>query len=160
MYQRILAAVDGSPTSTAALDEAIALAKVAGAKLCLIHVVDELPIATGFEIYGTDWVPLLKEAGAQILAAAAARVEKQGLRAETFLAEALGSRICDHVLAQARHWQADLIVVGTQGRRGAIRLIVGSNAEDIARLAVVPVLLVRGTAAAAPAPSQTAPANP
>ena len=44
---------------------------------------------------------------------------------------------------QARQWPADLIVIGTHGRRGVGRMLLGSDAEQIVRTAPVPVLLVR-----------------
>jgi nucleotide-binding universal stress UspA family protein len=59
------------------------------------------------------------------------------------------------VIEQAKAWGADLIVIGTHGRRGVGRLLLGSDAEQIVRMAPVPVLLVRapevkeGTAAPA-----------
>ena len=48
-------------------------------------------------------------------------------------------------MRQARKWRADLIVIGTHGRRGLKRLVMGSDAEQIVRTAPAPVLLVRGT---------------
>ena len=47
----------------------------------------------------------------------------------------------------AEQWPADLIVLGTHGRRGIRRLVMGSDAEYVVRTARVPVLLVRGTKA-------------
>jgi len=51
--------------------------------------------------------------------------------------------VCDVVAEQASIWKADLIVIGTHGRRGAKRLLMGSDAEQIVRSAPAPVLLVR-----------------
>ena len=61
------------------------------------------------------------------------------------LSQTCGGRVCDVVSEQARLFDADLIVIGTHGRRGIGRLVIGSDAEQIARTAAVPVLLVRAT---------------
>jgi nucleotide-binding universal stress UspA family protein len=148
MYQRILVPVDGSATSDCGLDESIRLAKLTGARLRLVHVVDSLIFSTGMEFATADIVGILMGAGAEILATAKARVEASGVPVETFLSESLGSRICDVVVAQARLWKADLVVIGTHGRRGVGRLFIGSDAEQIVRVAPVPVLLVRPRMAA------------
>jgi nucleotide-binding universal stress UspA family protein len=152
MYQRILVPVDGSPTSDRGLAEAMALAKLAGARLRLIHVVDELSfaIAAGaFAGYMGDYVEMLRKGGEEILAAAKAKAEAAGLGVETMLRDGFGGRVCDQVVDEARTWRAELIVIGTHGRRGAGRLLIGSDAERILRQAPVPVLLVRGDEKAA-----------
>jgi nucleotide-binding universal stress UspA family protein len=157
MYKRILVPVDGSETSNKGLDEAIQLAKLTGASLHLVHVVDELTFATGFEMYTGDMIGLLKEAGEQILGEAKARAEAGGIETATFLSENFGARVCDIVVDQALQCHADLIVVGTHGRRGVGRLIMGSDAEQIVRMAPVPVLLVRPSAGEAGAAKASTP---
>ena len=152
MYSKILVPVDGSPTSSRGLQEAIKLAKLTGARLRLIHVVDELSFATGMEaatMATGDMIQLLREGGQLLLKKDAARVEKAGLAVDTVLCDSIAGRVCDHVVEQARLWRAGLIVLGTHGRRGVGRLLLGSDAEMIARLASVPVLLVRAKEAAA-----------
>ena len=146
MYQRILVPVDGSPTSNQGLDEAIKLAKLTGASLRLLHVVDALTFATGFEIYGAyaaDLIPKMREFGEQILQEAKTRVEQQQVPVDCKLFDNLPDRLSEIVAAQARQWPADLIVIGTHGRRGVGRVLMGSDAEQIVRTAPVPVLLVR-----------------
>jgi len=143
MYQRILVPVDGSPTSSRGLDEAIRLAKMAGGRIRLVHVVDGLVLSTGLELASCDVVGILTEAGAEMLSAAKATVEASGIAVDTFLSEAFNERVCDVVVAQARQWNADVIVIGTHGRRGIGRLLIGSDAEQIVRAAPVPVLVVR-----------------
>lgn len=151
MYQRILVPVDGSPISTQGLDEAIKLAKLTGASVRLVHVVDQLTFATGFEVYTGDLVGMLREAGEKILGDSKARVHAAGINATTFLCDTFGSRVCDLVIDQAKDWAADLIVIGSHGRRGISRLLLGSDAEQVVRMARVPVLLVHGSDAAASA---------
>ena len=152
MYKHILVPVDGSPTSNRGLHEAITLGKLTGGSLRLIHAVDELPFAIGAEAfagYSGDVIGLLRQAGEKVLAAAKLEVEKAGLAVEVVLRESFAGRVCNLVVDEAGFWPADLIVIGTHGRRGASRLLMGSDAEQILRLAPVPVLLVRD-----PAPQQ------
>jgi nucleotide-binding universal stress UspA family protein len=147
MYQRILVPVDGSPTSLRGLEEAIGLARLVGGRLRLIHAVDELSVALGgsggFMAAAPDTFHLLRQGGEQVLASAKARVEAAGLTVDTVLDDTLGGRVCDLVARHAQQWPADLIVIGTHGRRGVGRLLMGSDAEQVLRLAPVPVLLVR-----------------
>lgn len=146
MYTHILVPLDGSPTSQRGLDEALALAQLTGARLRLLHVVEDPVFATGmggFDPMGLELIPLLREAGEKLLADCKARVVAQGVAVETVLLERLGTRICDAVVQDVKECGADLIVLGTHGRRGMRRLTLGSDAEQIVRLASVPVLMVR-----------------
>lgn len=146
MYERILVPIDGSATATRGLDEAIQLARLSGARLRLLHLVDALSFATGFETgmaYTGDLLPLMRDAGQKLLDQAKARADAAGVPAETELCERLGVRLSDLVLEQAGAWPADLVVIGTHGRRGVRRLLLGSDAEMILRTSPVPVLLVR-----------------
>jgi nucleotide-binding universal stress UspA family protein len=154
MYQKILVPVDGSPTASRGLQEAIKLARLTGGRLRLMHVVDEISFASGMEaatMATGEMLQLLREGGALLLKKAAARVEKAGLGVDTVLCDSIAGRVCDHVVEQVHAWRADLIVLGTHGRRGVGRLLMGSDAEMIVRLASVPVLLVRSKEARAAA---------
>ncbi len=147
MYQRILVPVDGSPTSNAGLDEAIKLAKLTGARLRVLHVVDETPFLTsgdGFAAITGDVFTILKEAGQAVLEAARVRVDASGIPVDAALFDSLSARLSDRVAEQVKEWGADVIVLGTHGRRGVGRMMLGSDAEQIVRTATVPVLLVRG----------------
>ncbi len=146
MYQRILVPVDGSTTSNAGLDEAVMLAKPTGAHLRLVHVVDEMPFALsaeGYSAMSSDVLGRLKEAGEELLAQSRARVAEQGIPVDAVLLDRIDGRLSEHVVAQTKEWGADLIVLGTHGRRGVQRMLLGSDAEQIIRSATVPVLLVR-----------------
>ena len=146
IYQRILVPVDGSPTSKAGLDEAVKIAKLTGARVRLVHVLQvsvPLGIGVGLETHTGDVLGLLSEAGAEIIAAEKARVAASGVEVDTFIPDTFGERVCDVVCEQAKLWSADLIVIGTHGRRGVKRFVIGSDAEQIVRAAPVPVLLVR-----------------
>ena len=145
-YEQILVAIDGSPTSDKALDEAIRLAWMSGARLRLVHVVDELSHVNGFEPpmnYLSEIVPLMRQAGEALLASRRQKAMDQGVETDAVLVADSPGRICDHVAEQARRAGADLIVVGSHGRRGIGRVLLGSDAEQIVRHASVPVLVVR-----------------
>ena len=153
MYQRILVPVDGSPPSEAGLKVAIDMAKLTGAQIRLLHVVDPMPFAYSAEGYGamaTDVLALMRESGEQVLRAARERVVQDGVATDTVLVDGYGGRLCDRVAEQVKDWQADLIVIGTHGRRGLPRMLLGSDAEQVLRTAAVPVLLVRPPEPAAP----------
>ena len=107
---------------------------------------DALTFATGSELYGAyagDLIPKMREFGEQILEDARTRVQKRGVKVDSLLIDYLPNRLSDTVAEQARDWGADLIVIGTHGRRGVGRMLLGSDAEQIVRTAPVPVLLVR-----------------
>ena len=145
MYQRILVPVDGSHTSTLGLQEAIRIAIDQRARLRIIHVIDELVVAQNFDGYFNtgDLLDALRDAGKKALQNALALVRKHDLKAESALFESLGGRISEIIVKEAKKWRADLIVMGTHGRRGVTRMVLGSDAEAILRVTPVPVLLVR-----------------
>jgi len=141
-YQKLLVPVDGSTTAMRGLDEAIRVARLSGGAIRVVHVLDQ-HLAPGFEFCTADVLGVLQQAGAEIVAAAKARVEASGVPVEAQVTETTSGTVADVVVAQARQWAADLIVIGTHGRRGVRRLMIGSDAEQIVRMASVPVLLVR-----------------
>jgi nucleotide-binding universal stress UspA family protein len=146
MYKRILAAVDGSSTSELALREAIKLAKQQQARLRLVHVVDEARMAMYPEFRSTEELnEPLRKAGRRILEKAEAILRESGMEAESRLIEleTLGRHVSDVIVEEGQRWPADLIVVGTHGRRGVRHLLLGSVAESVARRTTVPVLLIR-----------------
>jgi len=146
MYQRILVPVDGSPTSERGLAEAIHLAALTKGQIRILNVIDELSFALAMDAYAgqiDDWTNTLRENAARALTNAQAQAEAAGVPVETTLRESLGGRVADHILSEASSWKADLIVLGTHGRRGLGRLLLGSDAETVLRQSSVPVLLVR-----------------
>ncbi|MEY3871443.1 MAG: hypothetical protein RLZZ296_438 [Pseudomonadota bacterium] len=146
-FHHILVPVDGSSTSDKALDEAIRLAVFSGAKINLMHVIDDLSHLTGFEPatdYVQQMIPLMRAAGEELLAKAGEKVLAQGLQVECVLIAEGPGRVFEHVAEQAHMSQADLIVLGSHGRRGVKRVLLGSDAEQIIRHSPVPVLVVRG----------------
>jgi len=143
-YKRILVPVDGSPTSNKGMQEALRLAKASRARLRLLHVVEQT-IAFGAPEIAVDIGPILdaqRAAARRRLAAIERRARRPGVRLDTALVENFGMRVADAVIGEARRWRADLVVMGTHGRRGLQRALVGSDAELVVRYSPVPVLLV------------------
>ena len=149
MFKRILVAVDGSPTANRGLKVALALAKERVATLYVLHVIDDMGAARGFD--GAVHVPAqyvdrlltgLRDDGRKILARAEAMAH-EGQNVQPMLVETLGQSVGHAILNHSRKLRVELIVLGTHGRRGLARLIMGSDAETVVREARVPVLLVR-----------------
>lgn len=148
MYKRIMVAVDGSHTSELALHEAINLAKALEGRLRLVHAVDEISAnwyAGGYANPAEIWEAMAKS-GRDILEKTAATAVEAGLETDTKLIEinTPGRRIPEVIAEEADAWPADLIVVGTHGRRGLSHVFLGSVAEGIVRVSAKPVLLIRG----------------
>jgi len=146
VYQRILVPIDGSAPSDRALAEAIALARMSGGHIRLLHVLDELVFVTGFETgvtYLNTVLPQLRQRSEELLSARRERVAAAGVAVDSLCAECFARRTSDVITEQASAWPADVIVLGTHGRRGVGRLMLGSDAEQVVRTASVPVLLVR-----------------
>lgn len=148
MYKKILAPVDGSRTATLGLNEAIRLAKHHKARLRLIHVVDAFIVTPAFESggYVEDAQESFRQHGSRILKKAEDLARRHGVKVDSVMFEIAGGGAAETIVAQARKWRADIIVLGTHGRRGVSRLVMGSDAEQVARSAPVPVLLVRSKA--------------
>jgi len=157
MYSRILVPIDGSPTSDAGLEEAIRLARLSGGCIRLAHLVDELPYlpeSATFAATVPDMNRPAVERGERLLRRKRARVADEGLTVDVVQEEGIGKPLAEFVCEQVEAWRADVIVLGTHGRRGVSRLVLGSGAEQIVRRASVPVLLVRFTQRLDPARSE------
>lgn len=145
-YKKILVPVDGSASSNLGLREAARLAAEQHATLHLVHVVDEHFVMTaGLEMatYPEDLFANLRKAGRDILRKAEAVAKKLGLPVRTVLLESLSGPVADLIVREAKRARANVIVIGTHGRRGVRRLLLGSDAEGIVRTSPVPVLIVR-----------------
>jgi nucleotide-binding universal stress UspA family protein len=81
--------------------------------------------------------------GERVLAKAAAAARAKGVKAQILMPEIMGGPAAAEIVRQAKKVGADLIVLGTHGRRGMKRLALGSDAENVVRNSKVPVLLVR-----------------
>jgi nucleotide-binding universal stress UspA family protein len=145
VYKRIFVPIDGSPTSIAGLKEALRLAKNQGARLRLLHAVDEMILFNMPEssINIARVMTALERGGKRLLGKAGKLALSKGIKPESELWRNAGGRIADVIVERAKRWRADLIVMGTHGRRGVNRMLMGSDAELVVRNAATPVLLVR-----------------
>ena len=132
MYEKILVPMDGSDPAAAGLAEAIKIAKSFGSRIRLVHVVNEFVVdATyGPGMYTNDVIQSLRDIGKGILSEAESLVRKEGVEVESVLLESIGGPAAAPIADQSRQWPADLIVMGTHGRRGLARLALGSDAEE------------------------------
>ncbi len=143
-YRRILVAVDGSDAASAGLREALRLAKSEGAQLFILHVVNEaMPYTPLAGAPPVNFIEILQESGRRVLEQARGEAHAAGVPATTLLVESDERSAAHGILEQARKHEADLIILGTHGRRGLRRLVLGSDAELVVRGAPAPVLLVR-----------------
>jgi len=145
MYQRILVALDGSDTSALALQTAIRLGQDCRAKVIAVYVVDNTPVLYDAGYYDpTVLRKALFEEGDRVTAEAKTQIVAAGLEAQTLVAEVelLGDDIPHQIEKAADAANADIIVLGTHGRRGFKRLMLGSVAERFVRISSRPVLLV------------------
>ncbi len=142
VFKHMLVATDFSDTSGHALQVALDLAKESGADLRVLHTC-EIPgsIEPGQTFAGVDLMQPIIEVAQGKLDAFMRSVRDRYPRAEGVLRVGVA---WEQILAAAAEARADLIVIGTHGRRGLAHAVMGSVAEKIVRLSAVPVLTVRG----------------
>ncbi|WP_048440893.1 universal stress protein [Caenimonas sp. SL110] len=143
MFKRILVPVDGSATSRKALTQALQLAREQGSSVRLLHAIDELVYVNTYS-YSPELMEEVRTAAAKVLGDALEMAKSAGVAADTQLVDQPAQRLGATVTKEAADWGADLIVLGTHGRRGISRLVMGSGADQILREATVPVLTIRG----------------
>jgi nucleotide-binding universal stress UspA family protein len=146
MYKKILVAIDDSETSRSALAEALHIARTSKAKIYITHVADETMLnihghALSSVINLDSAVANLTQAGQKLLDTAMEAAD--GIDAESLMLEARNRRISETIAEKAKELGVDLIIIGRHGRRGLATLILGSVAEQLARIAEASVLLVR-----------------
>ncbi|MGC2964542.1 nucleotide-binding universal stress UspA family protein [Paraburkholderia sp. GV068] len=146
MYANIVVALDGSDAAKRALSEAIQLAKLSRGKLTAVYVLDQ---SAAFTYAGACDPHLLTDAARQVgttlLHAALEQMRELNVVGDTEIVETQGiaEDIAGALLRCAQRRGADLVVIGTHGRRGLRRMVIGSVAERFVRCATCPVLLVR-----------------
>ena len=150
MKKHVFVAIDGSSTANRALDEAIAMAQVFKARLCITFVADEADLMQhGMGLGSFINVDKIKEEiriGAnEMLDDAVARATAAGCPTERMLIESANRRVAEAIAEAAQSWGADLLVVGAHGGGGIKRLLVGSVAESLTRISQVSLLVVRQT---------------
>jgi nucleotide-binding universal stress UspA family protein len=141
-FKRILVPTDFGEASTRAVETAVSLARESGAVLVLAHAWEIPAYAySGFVFSSGDMVSALEDAAKKMLGDALADVKKTVPSATSILRMGIA---WEQILEAAKATDADLIVMGTHGRRALAHALLGSIAEKVVRLSPIPVLTVRG----------------
>jgi len=152
-FKRILCPVDFSNSSLAAFETAIEMTRRDRAELCVLHVIEGLPVVS-------EWFP------AQSLGEAMVRMEEKAHQAVNTLLASSSSELASlavattivngvpfvEILKQTKTWNADLIVLGARGATSMDQIMFGSTAERVLRGAACSVLVVRKGAVSGTSP--------
>ncbi len=148
MYDTILVPTDGSEQSRAAIEEALELAAANDATVHALYVVEPIPLggySAGMEAASAEWDDVVEEQraeGAEATGVVAELAAERGIEA----VEAIEyGKPNEEILEYVEENDIGAIVMGTHGRSGANRLLIGSVAEKIVRKSPVPVLTVHMT---------------
>lgn len=149
MFSKIMVPVDDSEPSRQGLAQALKITTTLGSRLYLVHIVEENLFDFGYSApqYGTAVIDSMREKGKAVLAKAVAEAKQHGVHPQAALLETVAGPAAELIVNHAKEMGVDLIVMGTHGRRGLRRLALGSDAEQVVRLAGIPVLLIRGETA-------------
>jgi|SRR5579859_6545251 len=139
--KKILAPIAFDDTSSGSLDYAIQLAKQLGATVCIVHVypIPLFSFPDGTLITSPDVATQLSEVAQRHLDEAVRLRQGQGVELSSLL---VNGNPWEDIVVVAEREKADLIVMGTHGRRGVTRALLGSVAERVLRSSRVPVLVV------------------
>ena len=144
MFKHILVPVDGSETSLAAVDKAIGLAKAFDSAVTAIYVIDPYPFTgVGADFaYGQDqYLGAAKAEANAAVEAVAQRLTAAGLKADTRIVEA--HAVWRGIADAAEAVGADLVVMGSHGRRGLEKLVLGSVTQSVLTQTQLATLVVR-----------------
>ncbi len=149
MYRLILVPVDGSGAGTSGLDEAIKIAKLSGARLKLMNIIDDTAfggdgVDGGSSGASTALLGVVREQGEKVLRTAQARAEAAGVITATALVRGGRDTLQELVARLADESGADLIVLGTHASRSLSRLFMSQDLGHLHNLVSMPILLVRG----------------
>ena len=145
MYKHILICTDGSSVGEKAVEHGLEIAKLAKAKVTAVKVTE---MWSALDVAGRDGLARIEhyekvaaEAAKKILQTVAADAERAGVECDTL--HVPDSHPAEGILATASARACDLIVMGSHGRRGLDRLLMGSQANNVLNQAKVPVLVCR-----------------
>ena len=144
MFKHILVPVDGSSTAQLAVDKAIGLAKAFGARVSAIFVIDPYPftgVGTDFAYGQAEYLSAATAEANAAIKAAKTMFEGAGVSVATSVVEA--HTAWRGVVQAAESMQADLIVMGSHGRSGLEKLVLGSVTQAVLAHTRLPVLVVR-----------------
>ncbi|MBR0564740.1 universal stress protein [Azoarcus sp. L1K30] len=140
MYKHILIPVDGSEQSTAAAFKAIQFAKLHGARVTVLHVLNDSGVAKGLGKSMRDNAARADLARA-FLTPVADNAKAEGVAAECFYVES--DAPADEIVRTAKERHCDLIHMASHARRGVSELLLGSVTADVLKRCTVPVLVLR-----------------
>lgn len=144
MFKHILVPVDGSATSFKAVDKAVDLAKAFDGKVTVIYVIDPYPftgVGTDFAYGQATYLSAASAEANDSIRAARERIEAAGVALESTVVE--NHTPWRGIIETANAIEADLIVMGSHGRRGLEKMVLGSVAQRVLQHADQPVLVVR-----------------
>ena len=144
MFKHILLPLDGSSTSEAAIAKAIALAKAFNSGVTLLSVIDIYAFAgLGIDVASgqTDYLSAATAEAKLAVHSALQEFEAQGIAATPSVME--GQVVYKSILAAAEASGADLIVMGSHGRKGLEKLVLGSVAAQVLAHTQLPVMIIR-----------------
>lgn len=150
MYRHIVVALDGSNNADFALEHAAELARLAGARLTLAHIINPVDMAIDFPqlVYQAAYADMAEKRATEIIDAAEKKVHEKGLtNIERYIGSSVASDnddMVDALLRHAKQIDADMLVLGTHGRSGLMHVLMGSFAQTLLRHSDIPVLVVRG----------------
>jgi len=142
-YEHILIPLDGSKLAEEALEDGILIAKSTGAKVTLLRVVPPVEIilsAPGYQYFVDEQWELMRIAAIEYLTEVRKRFQKEEVEINT---EVILGPATDMILVFCEKQKVDLIVMGTHGRSGVKRWMIGSVADKVSRASTCPVMLVR-----------------
>jgi nucleotide-binding universal stress UspA family protein len=142
LFKKILVPIDGSDTADKAMRMALDMARESLASVRFMHVIDDDRYFSSYE-FSADLRTYAFDNAKKLLQNAMDAAAALGVNADTQLINKPGQRLGENVADEAQNWGADLVVVGTHGRRGLGRVLLGSGAEQVVRLSPVPVLVLR-----------------
>jgi nucleotide-binding universal stress UspA family protein len=155
MYKNILVAIDGSPTSDFALREALKFGQI-GCKIIAVSVIDNplvnyeygTPYTTATFDYDQIHAGFCQQAETILTNAQNEARRTDDVSIETYIIDmgihSDNDGIAGALEKAAKQYDADLIIIGTHGRRGIKRFFLGSVAEEVIRKSQIPVLIIRG----------------
>ncbi|AKB50952.1 Universal stress protein [Methanosarcina barkeri str. Wiesmoor] len=139
LFEKILIATDGSEKNKSAVEEAVKIARACGSTVYAVYVMDESLMKSAIEVpIAEDLYRRIREEGEE--AVNGVKEIAQGVNLETFI---LSGRPARAITEFAEQKEVDLIVVGTQGKSGIERFLLGSVADEVIRTAGCPVLTIK-----------------
>ena len=145
MFNHILVPIDGSETSMAAVSKASGLALAFGSRITLIHVIDNYPfigVGADYALGQNEYLAAATSSANAALSRGVAALAAEGLHSDQRVID--GHVVHEGIVDTAIAIAADLIVMGSHGRTGIEKLLLGSVTQRVLQDAKVPVLVVKG----------------